>query len=458
MSRESEAPNPGDTAASLALVPAGHCASAPANECRSLSTVGHAPGVDEASMAVTSRARIDDAAILERVLDTGRRDHFEGYSKHDGLNARWLERLAGTSRPRRLVAIQSVMRSPIDIRPIVGVRKARNAKGLSLFARALLSRFRTTGEQRYATEATELLDWLIANPSPAMASQSGDPGFPGMGWGYPYPWQDVGFFAPRFFPNRVVTAHVGEALLDAYETLDEPRFLDATREVVRFCLEAPKTLYEDADHRCVSYVPDEAIDWIVMDVSVLVGALTARLGALTGDAALVTEGGRLVRYVVSKQTSEGAWFYAEPPSASHITHDNYHTGFILDAILNYGIAAGSDEFESAYQRGIEFYERRLFEPDGSARFMSDRHYPIDIHGCAQGVITFSLRQRHDGTGGDMARKVLDWTIANMWDPKTAWFYYQKRPGYRTRIHELRWCQGWMARALSCHLEICGDTS
>ena len=95
--------------------------------------------------------------------------------------------------------------------------------------------------------------------------------------------------------------------------------------------------------------------------------------------------------------------------------------------------------------------------------MSDRHYPIDIHGCAQGVITFSLRQRHDGTGDAMARKVLDWTIANMWDPKTAWFYYQQRPlpggkTYRTKIRELRWCQGWMSWALASHLEYCGASA
>jgi hypothetical protein len=398
---------------------------------------------------VTVRSREADDVVLERVLDTGRRADYAGYSKHDGLNAPWLEKLAGTSRTRRLVAIQSVMRSPIDIRPIVGVHKARNAKGLSLFARALLSRHRVTGSQRDAAEAAELLDWLIANPSPAMSD------FGGLGWGYPYPWQDVGFFAPRYFPNRVVTSFVGQALLDAYETLNEPRFLDAASNVVQFLLTAPKTLFEDDRHRCVSYVPDEKIDWIVMDVSALVGALAARLGAIKNDPGLITEGGRLVRYVVSKQTDEGAWFYAEPPSASHITHDNYHTGFILDAVLGYSLAAKTEEFDKAYQRGIEFYEQRLFEPDGAARFMSDRHYPIDIHGCAQGVITFSLQQQQFGTGGTMARKVLDWTVANMWDPKTAWFYYQKRPGYRTRIRELRWCQAWMSWALACHIETCG---
>ena len=42
-----------------------------------------------------------DSEVLERVLDTARQDNFEGSSKHDALNARWLEKLAGTSRPRR---------------------------------------------------------------------------------------------------------------------------------------------------------------------------------------------------------------------------------------------------------------------------------------------------------------------------------------------------------------------
>jgi hypothetical protein len=385
--------------------------------------------------------------VLDRVLQTARSANYEGYSKHDGLNSPLMAFLGGSSRLTRLAAIQVVTRSPVDIRPLVGVRKARNAKGLSLFARALLARHRMTGSADDATQARGLLDWLIDHPAQ---------GFDGLCWGYPYPWQDVGFFAPRDFPNRVVTAHVGQALVDGYETLQDERYLDAANRAVWFLLQAPKTLFEDADRRCVSYVPDENIDWIVMDVSVLAGALAARVGAITGDGDLIREGGRLVRYVVSKQTEEGAWFYADPPSASHITHDNYHTGFILDAIQQYGLSAGSDEFDEAYRRGIDFYERRLFEPDGAARFMHDRLYPIDIHGCAQGIITFSLQQRHQGTGAEMATRVLNWTLANMWDPATGWFYYQRRRGYRTHIRELRWCQGWMSRALSCYLEYSGE--
>jgi hypothetical protein len=399
-------------------------------------------------MANVRGSRPDIADTLERVLETARADDYEGWSKHDALNAPWLERIAGSSRWPRLVATQSVMRSPIDIRGLVRVRKARNPKGLSLFARALLARYRLSGAASDAEEARELLDWLVAHPSPAVD-------LPGTSWGYPYPWQDVGFFARRNFPNRVVTSFVGQALLDGYETLGETAYLEAASSAVTFLLTAPKTLFEDEQHRCVSYVPDEAVTWIVMDVSALSGALAARLGALRGDRAAIDAGARLVRYVVSKQTDEGAWFYAEPPSASHITHDNYHTGFILDAIAVYAKSAGSSEFDDAYERGIDFYARRLFEPDGAARFMSDQHYPIDIHGCAQGILTFSLQQQQFGEGGAMASKVLDWTLANMWDPKSGWFYYQKRRGFRTKIRELRWCQGWMSWALASYLESVG---
>ena len=151
-------------------------------------------------------------------LDTAHECDYEGYSKHDALNARWLEKLARGSKWVRLGLIQAVMRSPFHIRPIVGVRRARNAKGLSLFARALLARYRVLGGEQNAADARSLLDWLTDNTST---------GFPWPCWGYPYPWQDVGFFAPRHLPNRVVTSFVVEALLDGYETIGEARYLEA---------------------------------------------------------------------------------------------------------------------------------------------------------------------------------------------------------------------------------------
>jgi len=339
------------------------------------------------------------------------------------------------------------MRCPVHIRPLVGVRTARNPKGLALFVRALLARSRVLADDQSAIEARTLLDWLVAHPSP---------GFEWPCWGYPYPWQDVGFFAPRDFPNRVVTSFVVHALLDGFETLGEPRYLETASKAVEFLLKAPRTLYADDRHRCVSYVPSAEVEWIVMDVPALAGAAAARVGALLGDAVLVNEAGRLVRYVASKQTEYGAWYYAHPPQASHITHDNYHTGFILDALLGYREWARSDEFDAAYRNGLRFYRERLFAPDGAPRFMHDRGYPHDIHGAAQGIITFALAHHSTGEGADFSRKVLQWALRVMYEPETHWFAYQQHRFYRTHIRELRWCQAWMAWAIASHLENCGE--
>ena len=227
----------------------------------------------------------DYGDVLERVLDTARHDDFEGSSKHDALNARWLEKLAGTSRPRRLVATQLVMRSPVDVRNLVGVRKARNAKGLSLFSRALLSRFRVTGDERYATEARAPAR-LADRPPVGRTSPPAADRLPGTRLGVPVPVAGRRVLRAAELPEpgrdrrtsaRRCSTRTRRSVTSATST--------RPRTSCSFLLDAPKTLFVDDRHRCVSYVPDEAVTWIVMDVSVLVGALAARLGALRDDAA-----------------------------------------------------------------------------------------------------------------------------------------------------------------------------
>ena len=180
------------------------------------------------------------------------------------------------------------MRSPIDVRRLDRGQAGPQREGPVAVRPGPARPLSHDGVGRATREeATGLLDWLVAHPSPATGAGGT---LPGMAWGYPYPWQDVGFFAPRHFPNRVVTSFVGQALLDCVRDARHQRHLDAARRSGRVPAHAPTTLFEDERHRCVSYVPDPAVTWIVMDVSVLSGALAARLAALDGDAALMEEG------------------------------------------------------------------------------------------------------------------------------------------------------------------------
>ncbi|MDP7024879.1 MAG: hypothetical protein QGH42_11655 [Kiritimatiellia bacterium] len=402
-------------------------------------------------------------ATLERVLEWSRERDYAGHSKHDALNSPFLSAVTLKNKILRLVAIQALMRFPWNVRGLFGVPKLRNPKGIGLFAHAQLDLAAHLGEagDNYREQAEGLLQWLIDNPSP-WADGSGRSELAGRGWGYHYPWQDVGFFQPRHYPNRVVSCWIGFAFVRAFEVTGKMQYLDVAGEIVRFVLDNPKRLEDTAEQLCLSYVPLEEIDWAVMDVSALSSSLCAQVARHTGDADLQATARRLMAFVVDKQTDYGAWFYTWPAGDSHITHDNYHTGIIVDCLADYMAASGDRSFEETYEAGVKYYEEALFTDEGAPKWMNDRVFPHDIHGAAAGILCFTRAARYyDGETSepqperaaqvrDMAQRVQEWTLANLYRSQ-GYFVHQKGRLMTRRTCLMRWCNAWMCRAMAFKL-------
>ena len=372
--------------------------------------------------------------------------------------------------------------------PLCGVPPRRNPKGIGLFAHACFDlaaalrngivRSSSCSEDTCRGEAGRLLSWLAGRGSAeapgsddlrgAFGHAAADSGptverLAGLGWGYHYPWQDVGFFQPRHYPNRVVTSWIGFAFLRGWEETRQERFLKAGREIAEFLLRNPKPLMDSPSELCLSYVPSKDIHWAVMDVSALTAAFCTRLAALTG--APIGEDGepaRLMRFVVNRQTDYGAWFYTWPSKDSHIKHDNYHTGIILDCLADYMADSDNDEYIPHYVKGLDFYRQHLFLDNGAPRWMNDRTYPHDVHGAAAGVLAFNraavfaesstsdkLRRRAPDYRA-FADRILDWTLENLYSGKGA-FYYRKGRFATNRLCLMRWCNAWMCRAIAGRL-------
>lgn len=374
-------------------------------------------------------------AILESVYRWSRAQGYRGHNKHDALNSPLLRIALGWSKWTRIVAIQGVMRFPVNLRSLLLVPKTFNPKGLALFSLGLLDRYRATGQPTYLDEARTLLDRLLSLRSAGAWS--------GACWGYSYPWQDLGFYAPAHMPNAVVTCFVGEAFLEGYRATHETLYLDTVRSSINFLLGDLTVLKDTTDELCLAYMP-VPMTMRVMDVSILIGSLIAQYNELSGDYQHRQTAERLLDYVVGQQTEYGAWYYTDPPSASPIRHDNYHTGFILDALWRYMCATDNTRWNEKYYKGLRFYALELFNADGSPRWMSDRDYPHDIHGAAQGIITFA---RHEKDYPELAERVARWAINTMYD-NVGRFYYQRGRFYKKRFTLLRWCNAWMARALA----------
>src|SRR5262245_3025211 len=375
------------------------------------------------------------AGVCDAVLAWSRAQGYRGYNKHDGLNSPLLQALLGRGKWPCIVAIQLVTRAPLNVRPLLGVPKTCNPKGLALFAQALLDRHAATADDAFLAEAELLLDRLLELSSVG--------GWSGLCWGYPYPWQDPGFFAPAATPNAVVTAFVCEAFLDAFHATGKAHYLDIVGRARPFFMRDLKRLKDEPDELCLSYMP-LPMRMRVLDVSILVASVLARYEHASGDRTQAATARRLASYVVRRQTDRGAWFYTDPPGDSHIRHDNYHTGFILDALARYMKATGERDWEANYCAGLAFYSRHLFAANGAPRWMSDVEYPYDIHGAAQGILTFV---RHSREFGDLATRIVGWAIEHMFD-RQGRFYYQRARWFTKRFTLMRWCNAWMARALA----------
>jgi len=378
--------------------------------------------------------------ILDAVFSWSKKQDFRGHNKHDGLNSPILRLLLGWAKWPRIIAIQTVMRSPINIRSLLGVPKTTNPKGLALFVLGLLDRFQTEGKQCHLDEAVLLLEKLYSVQSPGKHS--------GACWGYPYPWQDLGFFAPSHTPNAVVTCFVCEAFLKAYRVSGNQRYLEVVGEAIEFFTQDLKVLLDEPDKLCLAYMP-LPMSMRVMDVSILIGAVIGQYAALSGQHENLETARRLISYVAGCQTDYGAWYYTDPPGDSLIRHDNYHTGFILDALWRYMEAVNDWQWRGLYEKGLRFYAEELFNNDGSPRWMSDKDFPHDVHGAAQGLVTFSKATDNGYPHSQLLERIYEWSLATLYNGSGR-FYYQHCPWGIKRFTLLRWCNAWMFRGLAAY--------
>src|SRR5947209_15739156 len=115
----------------------------------------------------TATQQLGEQAV-RKLLRWCRGESWMGYDPYDGLNSPLARFWPMRNRLARTALTQLVKRSPVNLRPLLGIRKAANPKGLALAARAVLLLAQRENEALPA----DLLD--DAAPSVPTLSQSRD--------------------------------------------------------------------------------------------------------------------------------------------------------------------------------------------------------------------------------------------------------------------------------------------
>jgi len=354
---------------------------------------------------------------------------FAGHDPFDALNSRLFQATPlAQSRNARFIWTQLVKRSPVDVRAVVRVPAERNAKGVALFALALLANYRRVKTDEARQQARAMLSELL--------SMKID-GYSGAAWGYNFDWQSRNFFAPRVLPTIVATAFAARALV-------EGDLHEEARNVCEFIKkDLPRSVDNDTE-LCFSYAPNS--NTRVFNASLL----AAEVLASSGESELLDLAERATRYVVKNQRPDGSWFYGADPKQSWI--DNFHTAYILFSLQRIiDSTSFGAEFQPALERGYEYWKNNFFLADGWPKYYHDDPYPADAHAAASAIVTFLECRGLDRDALTMAQKVATWTIQHLRD-RRGFFYYQRRRFYTIRKPYMRWTEAWMLYALSRLLE------
>jgi len=320
-------------------------------------------------------------AVWQRLHEFCSACDWRGYDPYDGLTSPWARLLPG--KTARQAWTQFHRRNPINFRRLCGIEPQLNSTTVALFALG-------SGDAR-------LLDLLAKLRTPE------------GGWGYPFGWQQRAFYAPPNTPNLICTMLAVKAHRQAGRPCDAG-FVE-------------RLVIERDGERWIRYILQSPAQ--VHNINMMGAALLGRRDCM--------------EFSVKRQRPDGSWWYGGAENQRWV--DNFHTGYNLVALREYQRSTGDSSFDESARRGFDYWDKVFWLPDGAPRYYHNRTYPLDIHCCAQGILTY-LEYGEQAKANHVAR----WALKNMWDER-GFFWYQRGQFLTNRICYMRWSEAWMCWAL-----------
>lgn len=384
---------------------------------------------------------------------------YKGWDPYDGLNSK----LFNATRLKknwlcRLMMIQLFKRNPFNWRPLFGIDKEYNAKGVGLFVQGyvnlcqigeLMEKEEMTNDTK--AEIQQVIGNLVENRM--KLKQVADllitlqsKGYHGACWGYNFPWQRrKDFLFPAYTPTVVATNFCATALFNAYEVTNDERYLQTALSSANFVLEDLHRTKVDGGE-IISYSPLHGHD-TVFNASLLGSRILSYCYKYTHNEAYKGVARSSAAACCHYQKDDGSWTYGIKDSDAWV--DSFHTGYNLDGLNAYEQLCEDNAFHKQLVNAFDYYIKNFFMENGAPKYYNDHQYPIDIHCPAQLFVTLSRLGQFKAHEA-LADKVLKWTICNMQDKK-GFFYYQLKNGISSKIPYMRWSNAFMFYAMSYYL-------
>lgn len=384
-------------------------------------------------MTLSKKDILNAAKKVEKWVED---QNYKGYEPFDGLSSRFRPLTFGSLLLDRIL-LQLIRQSPINLRPLLGVKPLDSTIGRGYMAWGYCHMYKATQDPDYERKARLCLDWLIENKSP---------GYEEYSWGKHFDFASRGGLYKAFEPILVWSALICHGFLEAYETFGEERYLDIAESVCRWIAGLPRNRYDRGF--CLGYhYHDHDAD--IHNSNMVGAAVLARAGKHTGNQEFLEIARGAMEFSCSKQRADGSWLYGENPMNHWI--DNFHSGYNLDALKCYIEYTGDNLYNDHLDRGIRYYVANFFEPSGRPKYYHNRAYPIDSQCISQSIDTLSNFSDHTSEISATLDKVFTWTQQYMMNPDGTVQFRHYPIGVKAKTPMLHWAQATMYKSLSLFL-------
>ena len=320
--------------------------------------------------------------------------------------------------------------SPINFRPLLGIKATENSKSNALFLHSLV----LSDPKKYKGEIDFLNLWLQKNKSSEFSQYS---------LGFAFEMALKRYNSGPGKTSLIISLFAMFAFFEYYKVSKDVKVLELIKSFENL-LDKTWLKFEEESTLWYSYLPNQKDE--VYNATAKVGRFYALFYELFPEKVTKIKLTKILNYLEKVQSNDGSWGY----SVKNPYVDNFHTAFVLESIHQMHQVVKTSSSEQMFEKGLKDYLENCFIGNTPMHFHKT-HYPKDVRSklikteirdIANAIILFSKIGMHE-----KADAILKFTLKDYYDEQNGYFYFFKNKLFKSRINFIRW-QGWMALAIS----------
>jgi len=366
------------------------------------------------------------SVFIDHFIDSNyKRGILLGYDPYDFANSKI--RFKNKSLSAKLSYLNKI--SPINFRPILGIKQYANTKGNALLLSALIMH----GFDSHKQLIDDLILWFENNRSYE---------FEEISWGFSSEIDISDYSSKPGETSLIISLFVIFAFIDYYSKTSDHKILQYILEFENIIANKwPK--FETDDSLWYSYLSSKELE--VYNATAKIGKFYAKLYKISPNSRYLVNINKILNYLFINQNNDYSW----PYSKVNRYIDHYHTVFILDAINEMLEIQSNPSYQEKMYAGYNYYKTYLFENQKPIHFsridlsknFRKQFIQVEIRDCANAIMLLSKFNDYV-----LADSVIDYTISNFYSSTKHYFYFYKNTFWASKIKYTRW-QSWMLYAL-----------